>query len=72
MNAITKALATGSGSVEPLALQLPAAAAVAGIGRSKLYELIKSGDLKSVMRGGRRLVLREDLLAYLRHGADAA
>ena len=37
-----------------------------GLGRTFLYERIASGDLKSIKVGARRLILREDLLEFLR------
>lgn len=50
-----------------LAYGVAEAARMCDIGRSSLFEEIRQGRLKSVMRCGRRLVLREDLLAWL-HG----
>lgn len=51
---------------DPEALNVAAAAKRAGIGRSKLYDLIRSGELPTVKLGGRRLVLAETLSAFLR------
>ncbi len=50
---------------EKLAYPVPEACALAGFSRSKLYELISSGELRTVKRAGRRLVLRTDLTAFL-------
>jgi excisionase family DNA binding protein len=50
---------------EKIALRVSEACAVGGFGPTKLYELLKSGELKSVKRAGRRLILRRDLEAYL-------
>ena len=36
-----------------------------GISRTKFYELIKSGDIRTFKHGGRRLVRREDIEAFL-------
>lgn len=44
-----------------------------GISRTKFYELIKSGDIRTFTVGGRRLVRREDIEAFLeRMAANAA
>lgn len=48
-----------------LAYPVDAASVMAGISRSRLYELMKDGQLRSVKRGGRRLILRNDLEAFL-------
>jgi excisionase family DNA binding protein len=41
------------------------ACAVAGIGRTKLYEAIARGDLVARKFGKRRIILRNDLLTFL-------
>jgi hypothetical protein len=46
--------------------------ALVHIGRTSLYQELTSGRLKSFVLCGRRLVLREDLLAWLRAARDAA
>lgn len=58
-------------SVEPVAYTVPAALAATGIGRTKLYAAIKDGDLRSLRVCGRRLILKDDLLAWLRAARDA-
>lgn len=55
---------------EKLAYSVVEACAIAGFRKSKAWELIRTGELKSVKRAGRRPVLREDLIAWLR--GDAA
>jgi excisionase family DNA binding protein len=50
---------------DKIALRIPEASHVSGLSRSKLYELIGDGKLHSVKAGGRRLILRQDLEAYL-------
>ncbi len=58
-------------SVKPEWLRLPDATRVSGIGRSTLYGLIGSGDIKSAVlrkRGnarGRRLINSDSLLKYI-------
>jgi hypothetical protein len=45
-----KALKAGAMAlpIEPLTVRIPVAVRLTGIGRSKLYELIKSGDVETV------------------------
>lgn len=47
------------------ALTVEEAADLMGIGRTRVYELIKAGDLKSVQIGRLRRVRREDVQTYL-------
>jgi excisionase family DNA binding protein len=47
--------------VEPLCLRVPAACEFVGISRSKLYELIASGEIETVKLGAATLVLTESL-----------
>lgn len=42
------------------------AAEALGIGRDKLYDLLRSGRLGSVKDGGARFITREALAAYVR------
>jgi excisionase family DNA binding protein len=55
-----------------LALSIPDAAKAAGISRSKLYELIEDKELRSLKIGGRRLIMRSDLEAFLEAAREAA
>ncbi len=43
-----------------------------GIGRSKVYELLYSGELKSVKIGGSRRIRYSDLGEYVRYLDDAS
>ena len=54
----------------PEAYSISDAIAVTGIGRTKLYQEINSGRLKTVRLCGRRLILRDDLLAWLHAARD--
>lgn len=42
----------------PVALTIPGAVAYSGLSRSRLYQLIRSGDIASLQVGGRRMILR--------------
>lgn len=57
---------------EKLAYQVNEAVHVSGLGRTTIYELIKAEKLKTVKAAGRRLIMREDLEAYLRSCRAAA
>jgi len=49
-----------------IAYRIDEAVKASGLGRTFLYERIASGELKSIKVGARRLILREDLLEFLR------
>jgi excisionase family DNA binding protein len=64
--------ATSKPALEPLAVSVDTATQLAGVGRTALYEAIGQGGLASCKVGSRRLILVEDLRAWLvwqRHGA---
>jgi excisionase family DNA binding protein len=48
-----------------LSLSVEDASTVTGLGRTKLFEAMRTGELPSVRVGGRRVVLIEDLRQYL-------
>ena len=56
-----------SANVRPLAYSVPEAAAGAGVSRAHLYRAMRVGDLASVKTGSRRVILHDDLVAWL-HG----
>jgi excisionase family DNA binding protein len=49
----------------PLAYSIADACSVARVGRTALYQAIRSGALRAVKRGRRTIVLAEDLRRYL-------
>jgi excisionase family DNA binding protein len=51
---------------DKIALRIDEAAVAAGLSRTTIHAEISAGRLKSVKRGGRRLILREDLEEFLR------
>lgn len=53
--------ASRSNGAEPLAVRIPDAVRMTGIGRSKLYELIASGELDTIKVGRCTLVPMESL-----------
>lgn len=53
------------GQPEPLTVRIPQACQMTGIGRSKLYELIKGGEIATIKVGTITLVPVESLRRYL-------
>lgn len=49
----------------PIALKISEACSAARIGRTCLYEAIKSGDLRALKRGKSTLILRDDLVRWI-------
>jgi excisionase family DNA binding protein len=52
-------------NIQPKALSIEHACRVSGLGKTKLYELIAAGTLKSRKVGRRRLILLTDLNEFL-------
>jgi excisionase family DNA binding protein len=50
----------------PVALRIPEVCAISRIGRSKVYEAIRSGDLAAKKNGKSTLVLYSDLIEWLK------
>lgn len=67
-----KALKVGAAAltIEPLTVRIPVAVRLTGIGRSKLYELIKSGDVKTVKIGSATLVTMASLRRLVERGSS--
>ena len=53
------------GATEPISVRIPEAVRLTGISRSRLYELMKSGDIAFVKVGSSTLILMESLRAFL-------
>lgn len=66
----TENRAKASAPLQRLAYSVAEAAAVIDISRSKLYELLGSGELQSIKIAGRRLIRHSDLLSLLKLGAE--
>jgi len=60
---------TAAKSDERLAYRVDDFCHAFGLGRTKTYELINAGVLKTVVVGGRRLIPRESAEALLKQGA---
>lgn len=56
-------------TVEPLAHDLNGTAARMGLGRTTVHHLVKSGQLRSVKVGRRRLVTEDEIRRFLSAGA---
>lgn len=52
-------------SVQREGLSISEACAIAGVGKTKIYEAIATGDLIARKLGKRRIILRDDLRAFL-------
>jgi excisionase family DNA binding protein len=57
-------------ATDKLAYRIDEAVKASGLGRSFLYEKMAEGKLRSVKVGGRRLILRSDLLDFLNQGGE--
>ncbi|UDF04855.1 helix-turn-helix domain-containing protein [Asticcacaulis sp. AND118] len=55
--------------LQKLAYSIPEAMEVTGLGRTFLYDQMSIGALKSRKLGGRRVILREDLVEFLNSSA---
>jgi excisionase family DNA binding protein len=62
---MNRALPRDIAAATPLAHTVPEAVRISGIGRSKLYELIRSGALDARKLGGRTLIPAEALRALI-------
>ena len=51
--------------IDPISVTIPTALKLSGIGRTKLYELIASKQIRSVRVGARRLIDFASLKAFL-------
>ena len=50
----------------PLVHSIPEACRLGCVGRTAIYEAIRTGELRAVKRGRRTLILDDDLRRYLR------
>jgi excisionase family DNA binding protein len=59
----------GEAPLKPITVTVPTALAVTGIGRTKFYELVKLGRIRTVAIGRRTLVIYADLEKLAEAGA---
>jgi len=50
---------------EPISVRIPEAVRLTGISRSRIYEMIKAGDIEVVKVGASTLVLTESLRRFI-------
>ena len=53
---------------EPIAITIPTALNISGLGRTKLYELLAKRNIQSIRVGRRRLINFESLRHFLNSG----
>lgn len=53
-------------ALEPISVKLPEAVRLTGLSRSRIYELMKSGDIEFAKVGSSTLILVESLRAFVR------
>lgn len=58
--------------LNPISYSVQDAIAVTGLGRTTMYELMKSGAIKRIKIGSRTVILRSDLEQFLARAAAAA
>lgn len=51
--------------VEPISVRVPEAVRMTGLSRSRLYELMKSGDVEFVKVGSSTLILVDSLRSFI-------
>lgn len=61
----------GRNVMQPLCVRITVAAQMLGIGRTKLYALIKRGELKTIKLGGSVLITMTSLEAFVQRCTDA-
>lgn len=50
---------------EPQAVSISQAQAIIGLGKTKIYELLKNGEIRAVKCGNRTLILKSELQDFL-------
>ena len=60
----------GETVLKPITVTVPTALAVTGLGRTKFYELVKQGRIRTIAIGRRTLVIFADLEKLAEAGAS--
>jgi len=55
---------------DPLLLTINQVAGLLNLGRTKTYEIVRSGKIRSLKVGSRRLIRREDVEFYVKQVAE--
>ena len=56
---------TAKPALEPISVKIPEAVRLTGLSRSRIYELMKSGDIEFAKVGSSTLILVESLRAFV-------
>jgi len=62
----------GSPAVEPISVKIPEAVRLTGLSRSRIYELMRSGDIAYAKVGNSTLILVETLREFVRSRRSTA
>jgi hypothetical protein len=54
-----------SASIEPISVKIPEAVRLSGLSRSRIYELMKSGDIEYAKVGSSTLIIVESLRSFV-------
>ncbi|MGE5562465.1 MAG: helix-turn-helix domain-containing protein [Bacillota bacterium] len=60
-----RAPGTETGVGEPISVKIPEAVRLTGISRSRIYELMRSGDIEFAKVGSSTLILVESLRSFI-------
>lgn len=56
---------SGRPSMEPISVRIPGAVRLTGLSRSRIYELMKNGEIEFVKVGSSTLILMDSLRAFI-------
>jgi predicted site-specific integrase-resolvase len=56
---------TNGSKAEPICIRIPEAVRITGLSRSRIYELMKSGDIRYVKVASSTLILMESVRSFL-------
>jgi excisionase family DNA binding protein len=62
---MTNPIESGGADPMPVAVRIPVAARMLGLGRTKIYELLDTGELASVKVGRARLIVVSSLREFI-------